>query len=198
MTDQVHPYANPGPAGLMVLAFYLGALWPVATHMAPHELGIVLVPLGLIGCIVQLTAGVICLRNNEVMQGNILLAFCAFMLLGTGEFLLKGLKLMPPDTAAVDGWIFLIMGILMTGFTFGHLLVPKVPFFFMVATDLFFVPAGLFFLTGNKFFWTVASWDLPVVVLLIIWVAVGTVLNQVFGRSVLPLGKPLVTLKPRP
>jgi hypothetical protein len=27
--DNVRPFANPGPAGLMVLAFYLIALWPI-------------------------------------------------------------------------------------------------------------------------------------------------------------------------
>jgi uncharacterized protein len=195
MSEQVHPYANPGPAGLIVLAFYLGCLWPIATHMAPHELGVVLVPLGLAGGIVQLIAGVICLRNQEVMNGNILLAFSAFMILGVGENLLKALKIMPPDTSAVDGWVFLIMGIVMSGFTIGHLLVPKVAFFFMIVTDLFFVPAGLFFLTKLKIFWTIASWDLPVVVILIIWVALGTVLNRLFGKQMIPMGKPFITLK---
>lgn len=198
MAEEARPFGNPGPAGLMVLAFYLGCLWPIATHMAPHELAIVLVPLGFAGGIVQLISGVICLRNQETMNGNILLAFSTFMFFGMGEFLLKGMNLMPQDTSAVDGWVFLIMGILMTGFTIGHLLVPKVAFLFMISTDMFFVPAGLFFITKQKMFWTVASWDLPVVVVLIIWLVLGTVLNKLFDRTIFPLGKPLVRLNPKP
>jgi succinate-acetate transporter protein len=194
MSEQEHQYANPGPAGLIVLAFYLGCLWPVATHMAPHEMGLVLVPLGIAGGIVQLIAGTICLRNQEILNGNILLSFSAFMLLGAGENLLKALKIMQPDTSGVDGWIFLIMGVLMCGFTIGHLLVPKVAFFFMIATDLFFVPAGLFFLTKIPIFWTIASYDLPFVVILIMWVALGVVLNTLFGKNIIPLGKPFITL----
>jgi len=191
MSDNKSAFANPGPAGLMVLAFYLGCLWPVATHSAPHSMASVLVPLGLAGGIVQLTAGVIALHKGEIMNGNILLAFSAFMFLGMGENLMKTLELMPHNTMAVDGWVFLIMGILMCGFTIGHLMAPFVAFMFMIFTDLFFVPAGLFFLTQSKIFWTIASWDLPLVVISIIWVVLGTVLNTLFGKKIIPMGAPL-------
>ncbi|MDD2388548.1 MAG: hypothetical protein PHP23_02305 [Desulfobacterales bacterium] len=194
MPDSKSAFANPGPAGLMVLAFYLGCLWPIATGIAPHSMATVLVPLGLAGGIVQLTAGIIALHKGEVLNGNILLAFSAFMFLGMGENLMKALELMPHDTMAVDGWIFLIMGILMCGFTIGHLVVPKIAFFFMIFTDLFFIPAGLFFLTHNKIFWTIASWDLPLVVLSILWVVMGTVLNTHFGKKIIPMGAPLMKM----
>jgi uncharacterized protein len=190
-----HPYASAGPAGLMALAFFLGCLWPVATHQADHSLSSVLVVLGLAGGIIQLAAGIIELRNGMIMQGNILLAFSTFMFLGMGENLLKILQLMPADTAAVDGWVFLVMGILMCGFTVGHLLAPFAAFLFMISTDLFFVPAGLFFLTHKRIFWLIASWDLPFVIMLITWVVLGTVLNSLFGKTIIPLGKPLITLK---
>ena len=137
-----------------------------------------------------MVAGIIALHKGEIMNGNILLAFSAFMWLGFGENLLKALGIMPIDTRAVDGWVFLIMGILRCGFTIGHLLAPKVAFWFMVFTDLFFVPAGLYFLTGAKIFWTIATWDLPFVVLSIIWVVLGTVLNNHFQKSIIPMGAP--------
>ena len=184
------PFADPGPAGLMVLAFYLGALWPVATHMASHEQGAVLIALGFGGGLVQLTAGILKLRNGDIMNGNILLAFSAFMWLGFLEWLGKMTGFIPHDTMAVDGWIFLIMGILMCGFTIGHLKAPKVFFWFMVFTDLFFVPGGLFFLTKNPVFWHIAGWDLPLVVISIIWGVLGEILNSVFGKTVIPLGTP--------
>ncbi len=193
MSQNNHPFANPGPAGLMVLAFYLGALWPVLTGMAHHELASVLIALGLAGGLVQMTAGIIELRNGSIMGGNILLAFSAFMWLGCIEWLGKMLGFIPHNTAAVDGWVFTIMGILMCGFTIGHLLTPKVMFWFMIFTDIFFLSAGIFFLTGSKLLLLIAGWVLPLVVVTIIWSVLGTVLNSVFGKTIIPLGKPYRT-----
>lgn len=104
----------------------------------------ILVSLGLAGGIIHLTAGIIELKNGMAMTGKILLAFSSFMFLGMGENLLKALALMPADTMAVDGWVFVIIGILMTGFTIGHLPGPLASLIFMVTTDLFFVPTALF------------------------------------------------------
>jgi len=80
--EKKEAFANPGPAGLMVLAFYLGCLWPVITHHAPHEMAHVLIALGFAGGLVQFVAGVIDLKNGEIMTGNIMLAFSTFMWLG--------------------------------------------------------------------------------------------------------------------
>ncbi|MFY9398609.1 MAG: hypothetical protein WAR22_09630, partial [Desulfomonilia bacterium] len=62
--DNGSKFANPGPAGLMVLAFYLGCLWPVATGMASHDQGTVLIALGFAGAITQIVAGVIALHKG--------------------------------------------------------------------------------------------------------------------------------------
>jgi succinate-acetate transporter protein len=188
--DNGSKFANPGPAGLMVLAFYLGCLWPVATHQAPHEQGMVLIALGFAGAITQIVCGVIALHKGEVLNGNILCAFSAFMWLGCIEWLGKALEFIPHNTMVVDGWVFLIMGIFMVFFTHPHLAAPKVAFWFMIFTDMFFVPAGLFFLTKIKIFWVIAGWDLPFVVISIIWLVSGVVLNTFWGKQIIPLGKP--------
>ena len=186
------PFANPGPAGLMVLAFYLAALWPVVTHRAPHEMINVLIALGFAGGLVQFTAGIIDLRNGEIMTGNIMLAFSAFMWLGFWEFLGKSLGFIPENTSVVDGYVFIVMGILMTGFTFGHLKAPKITLFFMIFTDIFFLSAGYFFLTHILIFWKIVGVVLPLVILSILWIVLGTVLNSVFNKEVIPMGKPLI------
>jgi len=190
--EQKESFANPGPAGLMVLAFYLGALWPVATHQAPHQMANVLIALGFAGGLVQFTAGIIDLKNGEIMTGNIMLAFSAFMWLGFWEFLGKSLGFIPENTTIVDGWVFIIMGILMSGFTIGHLKAPKIAFWFMVFTDIFFLSAGLFFLTMKGILWVIAGWSLPFVILTILWTVFGIVLNGVFGKTVIPMGKPFI------
>ncbi len=190
--ERKESFANPGPAGLMVLAFYLGALWPVATHQAPHQMASVLIALGFAGGIVQFTAGIIDLKNGEIMTGNIMLAFSAFMWLGFWEFLGKSLGFIPENTTIVDGWVFIIMGVLMSGFTIGHLKSPKIAFWFMIFTDIFFLSAGLFFLTMKGILWVIAGWSLPFVILTILWTVFGIVLNSVFGKTVIPMGKPFI------
>lgn len=188
MSQHDHVFANPGPAGLMVLAFYLGCLWPVATGMADHSVAVVLAPLGLAGAIVQMTAGIIELRNGAILPGNIMLAFSAFMWLGFGENLLKALHVMPANTSAVDGWIFLIMGIFMVGFTPGFFLANTAASVFMIATDVFFNCAALSWLLGSKALWVIAGWSLPVVVISIMWQVIAIVLNTHFGKQIIPLG----------
>jgi uncharacterized protein len=192
MANHEHPFANPGPAGQMVLAFYLACLWPIATNQAPHELAPVLVALGLAGGIVQLTAGIIELRNGEIVGGNIMCAFSAFMFLGMGENLLKALKLLPSSTAAVDGWIFLVMGLLMVGFTPCFFTANLGASVFMIFTDIFFCSAGLSWILGSSLLWTIAGWSLPFVVLSILWNVFGRVLNTHFGRQVIKMGPPLI------
>ncbi len=190
--ERKNSFANPGPAGLMVLAFYLGALWPVATHQAPHQMANVLIALGFAGGLVQFTAGIIDLKNGEIMTGNIMLAFSAFMWLGFWEFLGKSLGFIPENTTIVDGWVFIIMGVLMSGFTIGHLKAPKIAFWFMIFTDIFFLSAGLFFLTMKGILWVIAGWSLPFVIFTILWTVFGIVLNGVFGKTVIPMGKPFI------
>jgi len=185
-------FANPGPAGLMVLAFYLAALWPVVTHRAPHEMINVLIALGFAGGLVQFTAGIIDLKNGEIMTGNIMLAFSAFMWLGFWEFLGKSLGFIPENTSIVDGYVFIVMGVLMVGFTFGHLKAPKITLLFMIFTDIFFLSAGAFFLTHKLALWSIVGIVLPLIILSILWIVFGIVLNGVFGKEIVPMGKPLI------
>jgi len=111
------------------------------------------------------------------------------------EFLGKALGFIPQNTSIVDGWVFIIMGILMSGFTIGHLRSPKVAFWFMIFTDIFFLSAGIFFLTFIHILWFIAGWVLPIIIILIIWLCLGIVLNSVFNKTVVPLGKPYMVKK---
>jgi succinate-acetate transporter protein len=188
--ENVRPFANPGPAGLMVLAFYLVALWPILTNNAPHDLATVLIALGFAGGLVQFSCGIIELRNGEILSGNIMLAFSTFMWLGFFEFLGKALHIIPPNTAPIDGWVFLVMGVLMSGFTIAYLKTNKVAFYFMFFTDIFFISGGLFFLTLIKPFIFIMGWVLPIIIILIVWLVLGTVLNTALNKTFIPLGEP--------
>ncbi len=198
MSDNRPPFANPTPSGEAVLAFYLACLWPVATGMAPHSAGMILVALGFCGAIVQTIAGIMNMRNGIVLTGNIFLTFSAFMWYGCLEHLLIALKIVQGSTAVVDGIVFGVMALLMLGWTPCFMLKNTVGSLFMIVTDVFFVFASLYFLTGTKLFWAIAGWDLPLVIIACVWQVVGSVVNEIFGREVYWMGKPWITKKPVP
>lgn len=193
MSDQKRSHVTAGPAGLMVLAFYLGCLFAVLKGHASPELLVILVPLGLIGGVVQLCAGFFELQHGRSLPGNVMCAFSAFMFLGMGEQLLKVLKFLPANSSGVDGYVFTIMGLLMAGFTFAFLYKTLAAGLFMISTDVFFLCAGVSWLFGIHVLFTIAAWSLPVVIVTIIWQAVGEVLNSDMGETIIGLGKPLLT-----
>lgn len=189
--SQGSTFASASPAGEMALAFYLGCLWPTWVGLAPHEHGAVLISLG-IGCaITQLVAGVINLHKGNIM-GNIMVAFSIFMWYGALEKLGQVLGFIPHHTTVVDGCVFMVMGIVMVILTIPHFTMPKAFAFFMIFTDLFFVPASLFFFTGSKIAWFIAGWDLPFMITACVYCATGIMLNTYFGKEVMPMGKPFV------
>ncbi|HBS57766.1 MAG TPA: hypothetical protein DEA44_00695 [Firmicutes bacterium] len=191
MSNGNSPLATAGPCGLMVLAFYLACLWPGAVGMAEHSVFVLLIPLGLAGAIVQSVAGIVELSRGNIVGGNINLAFSAFMWYGAGGNLLKFLNIGPANTAAADGWIFLVMGLCMLGFTPIFLKINLSMSVFILATDTFFMGWALSWILGNPTLFLIGAWALPVVIVAIIWDVVGTMLNSAFGKEVIKLGPPL-------
>jgi succinate-acetate transporter protein len=185
-------FASPGPAGLMVLAFYLACIWTVATGIASPTNEVILVALGFAGALVQMTSGIIDLRNGEILTGNMMMAFSAFMWYGCILSLLKAINVMSPDTAVVDGWIFLVMGIFMVGFTYPFLRANAAGGFFMLGTDVFFLSAALSRLLDSQLLCAVEVWSIPIIIVSIIWQVTGQILNKIFDRPLIPLGRPFI------
>jgi succinate-acetate transporter protein len=195
MPNHEHPFAAAAPAGLMVLTFYLSCLFPIMNGLASPEMETILIPLGLAGGIVQLTAGIIELRCGMIVPGNIMCGFSAFMFLGMGENLLKVLNLMPQHTAAGDGYIFLIMGIYMAGFTLPFLMKNLVAGIFMITTDIFFLGLGISWIFGIPILTKIAAWSIAPIVITAAWQAIAEVLNTQLGSQVIKMGPPLITVK---
>ncbi|MEM5770689.1 MAG: hypothetical protein AAGU32_20745, partial [Bacillota bacterium] len=97
----------------------------------------------------------------------------------------------PANTAAADGWIFLVMGLCMLGFTPIFLKINLSMSVFILATDTFFMGWALSWILGNPTLFLIGAWALPVVIVAIIWDVVGTMLNSAFGKEVIKLGPPL-------
>ncbi len=138
MSNNSHPFASPAPAGLMVLSFYLSCLFPIITHRAPAELIYVLIRLGFAGGIIQLAVGIMELRCGVIVGGNIMTGFSAFMFLGTGENILKLFGVISHDSTPVDGYIFLVFGLYMLGYTIPFLQKNLAAALFILVTDVFF------------------------------------------------------------
>ncbi|KEJ91547.1 hypothetical protein [Synergistes jonesii] len=159
--------ASPGPAGSMVLAFYLGGLFPIFTGLETSPTGfVILVALGVGGATVQLSAGLVSLKKNNILLGNMLMAFSAFMWLGS---ISNFLKLAYPEasinTAVCDGVVFLVMGIFMIGFTKPFLKMGLFNALFMLATDVFFLTSAFGFMLGVPILTVIGGWTCLLVVI---------------------------------
>lgn len=192
MSNNARPFANPAPAGLMVLTFYLSCLFPVMTGRAPAEMIYVLIPLGFAGGIVQLAVGIMELRLGVIVGGNVMCGFSAFMFLGMGENLLKVLGLIPHHTASVDGFIFTVMGLYMVGFTLPYLQKNLVASLFILLTDIFFMGLGVSFLFNIPMLSTIASWTIIPVIITAMWQAIAEVVNTSTGTTLIKLGPALL------
>ncbi len=192
MPEKESSFATGGPAGLMVMAFYLAVLCPVITGIAPPGMAILLVPFGIAGVLVQLIAGVIDLKRGDIVGGNITLAFSAFMVFGACSTLLKFLKIGPADTALVDGFVFLVMGVILILLT-GPSMRSCLSFgLFMIITDVFFLLLGIGNIFAIQGLVITGGYCLIGSIITLIWTACGITLNTAYGRETLSLGTPLI------
>ncbi|WP_425803053.1 hypothetical protein ACHOLT_17040 [Desulfitobacterium sp. Sab5] len=192
MSNSEHSFASPAAAGYMVLTFYLICLFPIGIGLAPASMATVLIPLGFAGGIVQVIVGIIELRNKVIVGGNIMCGFSAFMFLGLWENLLKVLNLMPANTVSVNGFIFMVMGIYMVGFTLPSLHKNLISGIFMITTDIFFCGMGISQLFGIPILSTIAYWSIVPIVITAMWQAIAEVLNTSMGRTIVKMGSPIL------
>ena len=191
------PFASGGPTGLLTLAFYISFLWPLTTgRVSAAYLG-VLIPLGVIVAVVQIISGIIELRDGNILEGTIPLAFSCFMALGAGEAALKLAGLLPADTALIDGHIMVVMGLLMTALLVYAVSEPCMAFLFYLANACFFLPAGVGSLLGMAPLVEAASWSMLLVAVTAFWCGVAQLLEKSMGRKVLWMGPSLVKRPPR-
>jgi succinate-acetate transporter protein len=190
-------HATANPAGLIVMVFYLCALLPVLIGIAPASALIILVPLGLVGSIVQFIAGAIELKRGDVVNGNITLAFSAFMFYGAISFMFKFLNIGPQDTSLVDGWVFLSMGVIMLFLTGLPMRAGFIPGLFFIITDIFFGLMGFGNLLGMPALTKAAGYIEIIAVISLIWIIVATILNTAYGKEVVSLGPPWIKTVPQ-
>jgi hypothetical protein len=92
------------------------------------------------------------------------------------------------NTAAVDGWLFLMMGIFMVGFTPIFLRAHFAASLFIITADIFFMGSAFAALITLPTLGLISIWTLPIICASAIWQVLSGILNTCFGRTVLSLG----------
>lgn len=191
--EQKKPFASGSPAGLMTLAFYISFLWPLLTGRVDPSYAGAIIPLGIVVAVVQLVAGVIELRNGNLLGGTIPLAFSCFMAIGAGETALQVAGKLPADAAIIiDGHIMVVMGLLMAFLLIQAVRDPLVVFLFYLTNACFFLPLGISFLLDLPFIRPFALTSLFLIAVTAFWCGAAQLLENSLGRPVLWLGRPLV------
>lgn len=194
-----HGPANPAPAGLVALAMACFTFYAVHTGKVEGSciplLGIWL--LG--GFIVQVIVGVMELNHGNLVGGNIFTFFSAFFMFVTGlELIFKfyaaqqGWKV----DGRIDGWAWLALAIALLTWTPGYFKSPLSLFAAVIALDIA-VPVVAFMdmgVLGHE--WHAVSGNcLGIAGIFGLYTAWGVVLNTTYGRTIIPLGSPLIKEK---
>ncbi|MGF1690252.1 acetate uptake transporter [Photobacterium kagoshimensis] len=179
--------ANPAPLGLMgfgmttiLLNIHNAGFFPVDSMIL--AMGIFYGGLG------QVLVGMMCFKRGDTFGTT------AFTSYGLFWLTLVGLMVMPKMGLAASpapfmGWYLLLWGIF-TGFMFiGSLCYPRAKqFVFASLTVLFFLLAARDF-TGSALIGTIAGFEGIICGASAIYFAMAQVLNNEFGRTILPVGE---------
>ncbi|MEP6583609.1 MAG: acetate uptake transporter [Ginsengibacter sp.] len=184
--------ANPAPLGL--LAFGLTTVLLNLHNAGFFEMNSMILAMGIFyGGIAQIVAGIMEVKKNNTF------GFTAFVSYGFFWLSLVALIIMPKlgwvSAASEDAMIaYLIMWGIFTGLLFfGTLRISKaLQFVFATLTILFFLLA-LGDATGNSALKTFTGYEGIICGGSAIYTGVGALLNEMYGRQVLPLG--IVTKK---
>lgn len=200
MSNNSTGWANPSPAGLVALAIACFTFFAVLSGRTAGAEGSPLLFLGIWligGFVVQLCVGLIDLAEGNLLGGNTFLFFSGFfMLVGGLEFIFEffagvhGWKI----NTGVDGWAWLVMLLVLVPYTIAFL--KQTAASLGLAVLILFV--GVIFVTFSKlgmmgaYAHTYAAWCLLVTGILAIYTSGAIILNNAYGRTVLPVGNPIL------
>lgn len=195
-------FANPGPAGLVALAMACFVFFALLTgQTTPACLGLMGIWL-LGGFVVQVIVGIIEILSGNTTGGNVFTFFSAFFMLVTGlELIFKffaiqnGWKI----DARVDGWAWLALSSALTLWTPAYFKSPKS----LLMVVLLILPALWIVTFTDMGVWPktlspIAGWFLFAAGWLGLYTSAAVILNTAFGRTILPMGAPLIKPQPVP
>jgi succinate-acetate transporter protein len=181
--------ANPAPLGL--LGFGMTTILLNIHNAGYYELNSMIMGMGIfMGGIAQIFAGIQEWKKNNTFGATAFTAYGSFWLSLVATWLIPktsfGSAFKPDETSM--GFYLLIWGIFTLFMFFGTLKLNRMlQFVFITLTFLFFMLAFANLL-GNKTLHTVAGYEGIVCGLFAMYGCIAQILNEVYGKTVMPLG----------
>lgn len=180
--------ANPAPLGLMgfgmttvLLNIHNAGFFPISAMVLAMGF--------FYGGIAQIIAGIMEFKKGNTFGTTAFTSYGLFWLTLVGLILMPKLGLAEATPHAYMGCYLAMWGIFTLFMFFGTLKGNRViQFVFLSLTILFFLLAARDF-TGSHFIGTVAGWEGILCGASAIYLAMAEVLNEQFGRTVLPIGE---------
>ena len=193
-----HSFASPGPCGLGALAMACFTFFALLTGKVTHDALPLLACWMVGGGICQIVAGVIELKDHNIIGGNVFTFFAAFFMFVTALSLATKYGLSKaglPMDGRIEGWGWLAGLAFLVMMTPGYLKSPKILFIAVVLIDialLCIVCLDLKLNINRAIFAQVAAWTLFIAGWIGIYLVGATALNTHFGRVILPTTSPIV------
>ncbi|MDA8123907.1 MAG: GPR1/FUN34/YaaH family transporter [Deltaproteobacteria bacterium] len=195
--EQQHSFATPGPAALgafAVAVFGFGAVFLGKIGVN----GLPLLAAWLVGGgIIQLTAGIMELKDHNVTGGNVFLYFSGFFMFAAAlstiaKFLMITNGITPEPT--IEGWTWLAGFGFLVAMTPAYAKANAALFVLVVAVDvaLFLIALIDLGMVNNAICKPIVGYLLLFTGCIALYLIAATATNSVYGRTVLPVPKPLV------
>lgn len=192
MSEHEHTFANPSPTGLAALAMACMCLWAVFTGRTDAGAAPVLAFWFIGGGIIQVSVGIMELRNGVFKSGNVMLLFGAFfMFVGAAGMLGKYLLVQNglPIDPRIEGYAWLVCALVLIGWTPGYfkntplaltaiVLLVDIALIIIAFVDMAVMP---------KPYIAIAGWLLLVTSLLAIYLSAALFVNTALGKNLLPI-----------
>jgi len=193
-----HSFANPGPQGLGALAVACFTFFALLTGKIDHNAYPILAAWLMGGFVCQLTAGLIELKDGNILGGNVFMFFAAFFMLTTAIRIATAYGLHEAGLhfdARVNGWAWLVGALYLIILTPGYLKSPVILFTAVVAIDialLCLVGLDLKLDMNRALLAKTCGWTLLYAGFVGIYLAGAITLNTHFGKVILPTTSPVI------
>ncbi|BBO82675.1 hypothetical protein DSCO28_32410 [Desulfosarcina ovata subsp. sediminis] len=196
--SQEHSFASPAPSGLGALAMACFCFFALLSGKVTHSAAPVLACWMIGGGIVQIVAGVIELKDRNIVGGNVFTFFAAFFMFVTALSLLTKYGLanagLPMDTT-IEGWGWLAGAAFLIMMTPNYLKATKLMFLLVILVDIALICIVMLDLkldVNRAAVAQTAAWLLLVCGCIAIYLAGAISINTNFEKAILPIPGPFI------
>jgi len=178
--------ANPAPLGL--LGFGMTTVLLNIHNAGWFELGSMILAMGIFyGGIAQIIAGIMEWRKNNTFGTTAFTSYGLFWLTLVGLILFPKLGWIEAPQTVAMAWYLFMWGLFTAVMFIGTLRLNGALQFIFASLALLFFLLALGIATGNKLITTIAGYEGIVCGLSAIYTALAQVLNELYGRTILPI-----------